>query len=60
MVAETSRPVADVARGLAMSETSLGIWVPFHQFNCPEDAGQPTVPSDVQTAQVGHPGRARL
>jgi hypothetical protein len=39
MVAETSRPVADVARELAMSETSLGIWVPFHQCNCPEDAG---------------------
>jgi transposase len=37
MIVETSRPVADVGRELAVSETSLGNWVRAYREGRPED-----------------------
>jgi transposase len=37
MVVETSRPIADVARELGISETSLGNWVRAYRENHADD-----------------------
>ena len=37
MVVETSRAIADVARGLGVSETSLGNWVRAYRENHADD-----------------------
>jgi transposase len=57
MVVETSRPIADVARELGVSETSLGNWVRAYREKHAEDEPPLQVPERARLRELERKNR---